>query len=328
MLRRVVALGVGVVLIILLLLAVRGCLNARKERGYESYVSDLQSIVEQSNQLTAEFFARLEDPPQNADPLELEAQVAADRGSAEALLQRVEALDTPDDLDEAQDELEQAFELRRDAFAGIAEDIPTALGDEGRGEAIDRIAADMRAFLAADVLYARAQAEIQQVLAEEDVAGEIPPATPAPPEPVDRWLDHLQLATVLSTFAGDAGATQGVHGLALLSTTIDGTELTPDAETSISLDSGAPEITIEVENQGDQEESDVSIGYSLSGGVVPLEGEETIARLDASGIDEATLTFDDSPDTDVPLTLEVEVLPVPGEEVSDNNVATYTVTFN
>ncbi len=93
-------------------------------------------------------------------------------------------------------------------------------------------------------------------------------------------------------------------------------------------DSGAPEITIEVENQGDQEESDVIVGYSLSGGVVPLEGEATIARLDASGIDEADLTLDDAPDTDVPLTLEVEVLPVPGEEVSDNNVATYTVTFN
>ena len=38
MLRRVIALVVGVLLIILLLLAVRGCLNARKERGFENYV--------------------------------------------------------------------------------------------------------------------------------------------------------------------------------------------------------------------------------------------------------------------------------------------------
>ena len=38
--------------------------------------------------------------------------------------------------------------------------------------------------------------------------------------------------------------------------------------------------------------------------------------------------LDDLPETNVPLTLEVEVLPVPGEEVADNNAATYTVTFN
>jgi hypothetical protein len=34
------------------------------------------------------------------------------------------------------------------------------------------------------------------------------------------------------------------------------------------------------------------------------------------------------PDTDVQLTLVVEVLPVLGETLIDNNAATYTVTFN
>ena len=61
--RRVIALGVGVLILILLLLGVRGCLNARKERGFENYVSDLDGIVDQSNQLSQEFFGRLEDPP-------------------------------------------------------------------------------------------------------------------------------------------------------------------------------------------------------------------------------------------------------------------------
>ena len=37
--------------------------------------------------------------------------------------------------------------------------------------------------------------------------------------------------------------------------------------------------------------------------------------------------LDDVPDPGTPLTLEVEVLPVPGEESADNNQATYTVTF-
>lgn len=327
MLRRVIALGVGVLLIILLLLAVKGCLNARKERGFESYVSDLQSIVEQSNQLSTEFFTRLEDPPADVDPLTLEAQIASDRGSAEGLLQRVEGLDAPSDLSEAQTELVQAFELRRDALAGIADDIPTALGNEGRNEAIERLTEDMRALLASDVLFARAHGDIQTVLTEENIAGEITDSVFLP-EPVERWLDHLQLTTVLSTFAADAGTTDGIHGLALLSTSIDNTPLTADADNSVSLGSGPPEITIEVQNQGDQEEKEVAVSYSLSGGAVPFEGEDTVPSLDASGIEKVTLQLEDAPDTDIALTLEVEVLPVLGEEVADNNAATYTVTFN
>ena len=326
MLRRVIALGVGVLIIILLLLGVRGCLNARKERNFENYVTDLSEIATQSNQLAAEFFRRLLDPPASSDELTLEAQIASDRGSAEGLLQRVEGLDAPDQLSGAQDELVQAFELRRDALAGIADDIPTALGNEGREDAINRIAGDMRAFLASDVIYARAQHDIQTVLAEEDVAGKVPDSIFLP-EPVDRWLDHLQLTTVLSTFASASGAVQGVHGLALLSTTINNTPLTADAENPGSLGDGAPTITIEVQNQGDQEENEVTVSYSLSGGAVPIEGEGTISKLDASGIEEVKVPIEETPDVDVPLTLEVEVLPVPGEEVSENNAATYTVTF-
>ena len=327
MVRRVIALAVGVLIIILLLLAVKGCLNARKERGFENYVGDLSEIAEQSNQLSSEFFRRLEDPPANVDPLALEAQIASDRGTAEGLLQRVENLDTPDQLSEAETELTQAFELRRDALAGIADDIPTALGEEGRSAAIDRIAEDMRAFLASDVLYARAKGDVTTVLADENVSGKVPDSVFLP-EPVDRWLDHLQLTTVLSAFASSAGATSGVHGLALLGTTIGKTQLTADTDNSVSLGSDPPDIKVEVQNQGDQEEKEVTVDYTLSGGAVPLSGEGTIDKLDASGIEEITLGLDDMPDTGVAMTLEVEVLPVPGEEVADNNAATYTVTFN
>jgi hypothetical protein len=326
MVRRVIALGVGVLIIILLLLGVRGCLNARKERGFENYVTDLSDIATQSNRVAAGFFDRLLEPPADSDPLTLEAQISSDRGTAESLLQRVENLDTPDELSEAQSELVQTFELRRDALAGIADDISTALGNEGRSEAIDRIAGDMRAFLASDVLYARAQHDIETVLKEEDVSGQVPDSIFLP-EPVDRWLDHLQLSTVLSSFASASGAIQGVHGLALLQTSIDKTSLTADADNPVSLGS-APSITVQVQNQGDQAESEVTVSYSLSGGAVPIEGEGAIPKLDASGISELKLPLEETPDVDVPLVLEVEVLPVPGEEVSENNAATYNVTFN
>jgi hypothetical protein len=326
MVRRVIALGFGVLVIILLLLGVRGCLNARKERGFENYVSDLSDIATQSNRLAAGFFDRLLEPPPDSDPLTLEAQISSDRGTAEGLLQRVQNLDTPDELSDAQVELEQTFELRRDALAGVADDISTALGNEGRSEAIERIAGDMRAFLASDVLYGRSQSDIEEVLKDQDVSGKVPDSVFLP-EPVDRWLDHLQLSTVLSSFAGASGAVQGVHGLALLQTEINKTVLTADADNDVTL-SGPATIDVQVQNQGDQAEKEITVGYSLSGGAVPIEGEDQIPKLDAQGITDLKIPLTDTPDADVPLTLQIEVLPVPGEASSDNNAATYPVTFH
>ena len=59
------ALGVGVLILILLVLGIRGCLNARKERGFENYVRDLDAIVTESKQLSETFFNRLERPERN-----------------------------------------------------------------------------------------------------------------------------------------------------------------------------------------------------------------------------------------------------------------------
>jgi hypothetical protein len=313
LLRRVIALAVGVLLIILVLLAVRGCLDARKERGFENYVSDLDTIVAQSNQLSTDFFGRLLNPEQDADSLELEAQISADRGTAESLLQRIEGLDAPDELAEAQADLQRAFELRRDGLAGIAEDIPTALGNEGRAEALDRIAEDMRGFLASDVLYAEAHAEIVAALETEGIA--VPEAleevTPFLPPPDDRWLDTLQLSAILSAYATDTGSADGLRGLGLVSTTVNKTQLTAGVDNSVSLGDGPPTLTVEVQNQGDQEESEVTLRYSLSGGLSTIEGEGQIASLDAQGIDELELELPEAPETDVPLTLEVEVFAVP-----------------
>ncbi len=327
MVRRVIALGVAVLILILILLGIRGCLNAREERGFENYVSDLESIVNESNQLSSEFFLRLQEPPRSLDELGIEAEIATDRGTAEALLQRVEGLDTPDQLDGAQDELEAAFTLRRDGLAGIANDISTALGQEGRSDAIERIVGDMEGFLASDVLFRRAQTEIQDVLTAENIGGQVPDSAFLP-EPHEPWLDDLQLATTLTIFATDAGlAGQGTHGLALLGVQIDKTTLVAGSENTVQLGNEPPELTAEVQNGGDSQANDIDVGYTLSGGGASIEGEGTIAGIDAQGTDEVTIPFESEPDTGTALTLEVQVLPVVGETLYDNNVLAYTVTF-
>lgn len=330
--RRLIALVVGAALVVVLLFLIRGCLDARKERSYENYLRDLSSIVATSQQLSGTFFDRLTNPS-GASELEFQQQIGASRGTGEDLLRRVQGLDAPAELDEAQSDLEVAFELRRDALASTADQIATALGDQGRREAIVAIAADMRAFVASDVLYARAEAEIERIVAEQEVELDNPgdPLPPSQflPDPPEQFIDSNQLAGLLAVVALDTGAAGGgTYGTEISSTELrpGNVTLSPDALTTLSA-GGTPEVVVTVLNGGTEEEVDVVVSYELSGSLVPIEGEGTIPRISAGETEEVALPITGEISLEEELSLTVSVLPVNGETIVDNNESIYPVLF-
>jgi hypothetical protein len=322
--RRLIALGIGAVVLVLLLFAIRGCLDARNERNFENYLRDLEALVGTSNQLSAEFFDRLQNPPESLT--EFTTQLGSSRGTGEDLLRRTQGLDAPGDLDEAQEDLVLAFELRRDGLDSIAQQVPTALGDEGRLDAIRQITDDMRQFLASDVLYARAKAGIEEALAEEELPGEVPSSVFLPS--VDPWLDELALTGVLTQAAGATGAAGDADRGTELSSTVlrpGNVPLTPD--TLNTLGQTPTEIEIAVLNGGLVDEVDVPVGFEILGSTDTLEGEGTISRIKAGETASIALVIDGEIPSGEELTLNVTVFPVPGESIIDNNEATYQVIF-
>ena len=323
LIRRLIAVAAGVLVLVLVILGVRGCLDARKEREFENFVSDLNSLVAESQQLSEGFFGRLNDP-ENLSELEFEAEVKADRGTADSLVERAQNLTAPSELKPAQADLVLAFELRRDGLAAISDEIGTALGDEGSEEAVAAIAVDMQYFVASDVLYRRAQQEIDQVLTEQEIRGEAPQSQFLPDTD---WLDETTVREALAPITGDTKAASGVHGLGLV---VGGTVLQPG---DIALTEGTPvtasaegdlSLEVQVENQGDSTESDVLVTAEVDGSEA---GEGTIDTIDAGTIETAEIPLDTSPSPGDTITIDVLATPVPGEEVADNNEASFEVTF-
>ncbi len=325
--RRLLALAVGVLIVVLLVLGIRGCLDAREERGFENYVQDLASIATESEQLSKEFFGRLQNPGDLTE-LSLKAEISADESTAENLLERIQGLDTPDELTKAQSELDLAFELRRDGIAGVAEEIDTAQARQGSEDAVQRIANYMQYFLASDVLYGRSRGAIETELANQDIVPD-EKLSDAPFLPNLDWLDPNYLRT-LPGIAGVAGGgeCEGVCGIALVvdgGVSINGTFLTPDAATTVS--GGGPyELEAQVQNQGESEVTDVTVEYTLSGAETS-EGSTTIPRIDVGATESAMLNIQPEPASGDELTLEVTAVPVPGEEIADNNTGSFTVLF-
>ena len=326
--RRAIGVGVVVVVLILIVLGIKGCLDARKTRNFENYVSDLRAITVQTSQLSGDFFGKLGEPG-NQSALEFKNAIAADRGTAADLSNRVDALDNPGELNDAQSQLELAYRLRAQAMTGISDQMSTALGNPGpaRNKAISSISDYMQYFLASDVLYSQAQGQIDAQLQDQGI-DEKAPASVFMTDPT-RWLDPLQVSTALSGISSGTQAARGSHGLAIVQTTVKpgDVQLSPDTPATIS-GKGAPAIDVQVSNQGSAEEKGVGVSYSLTGGPQTIEGTTTIGSIAPGAVQTATLPIHPSPQRNTPLTLEVTVNPVPGEQITTNNRFTYQLTFH
>ncbi len=303
------------------MLGVKGCLNARKERALTDYARDVTQIVDETEQTSKTFFDKLADPG-SLSVTEFVAEVNADRSAMDNYASRIDGLDTPGDMSHAQQALELVYLLRSSAMTEVANQMSTALGERGSERAAAVIANQMKKLVASDALYAAvARPEINGVLADNGIGGSDVPKSVFVPEGV-KWLDEDEISAALGSVSGAEGAaTPGVHGLGLGGTSVNGTALSPEATSSVVAE-GTPEVEVEVENQGESTENGVTVSVSVDGGAPVQQDIDTIGAGEAASVSIPLI-----PEPSGEVTLEVTVDTVPGELVSDNNEASYTVTF-
>lgn len=327
MLRRSVGLGAAVVAVILLVVGINGCLDSRKKRAFEDYASDVRSLVQGSGEISDRLFTLL-SRPSRADALDVQTQVNAERAEAEQLVQRAQSTDHPDELNDANGWLVEAFRFRADAIERIATQLPAALGDERDSRnAIRSIAGQMQALLASDVIYL--QRTIPELTSAYDKQG-IDERFPADRFLPDLgWLDPSTVETRLSRISGgsDQAATPGLHGTGIQSVTVEpsGTELT---ETGVNRVPVADNMTFDVtvQNQGESEETDVAVSVAITNGT-DINVEQTIPRIAAGATETVSIPIREKPGTEGVSNVAVEVAPVPGEGTRDNNRLEYQVAF-
>lgn len=321
LIRRGLALGGGLLVLILLVLGVKGCLDARKNRALSDYARDVTQIVDETDQTSKALFDKLGDPG-SLSVTEFVAEVNADRSAMDNYASRVDGLDAPGDMGDAQDTLELVYVLRSSAMNEIADQISTALGDVGSEKATATIAKQMQTLAASDVLYAAVvRPEINAVLADNGIGGSDVPKSVFVPEET-RWLDEGEVSAALGSVSGATGAaTSGVHGLGLYSTSVNETELSAESTTAVVTE-GAPEVEVQVQNQGESAENGIDVSVTVSGGTT-LTG--TIDSIEAGETGSVSIPLTGAPKGEA--TLEVKVDTVPGERVSENNEASYSVTF-
>ena len=186
LLRRLIGVGVGLAFLILIVIGIRGCLQARSDRALRNYDSSIATIMQQSEQSGKDFFQLLSSPS-GSSSVDVQNQIFAQRDASSSLLDRAESLSTPDQMHDPQAAVEQTLTLRRNALTAIAANVTQAAARTQTADAITTIGNAMGSLYASDILWTQiGKPGIQKVLKDEGVDGQpLPPGNFMPANATD-----------------------------------------------------------------------------------------------------------------------------------------------
>ncbi len=328
--RQGVAVGVGVLLLVLIVLGVKGCTDSRRENALKDYNRDVTAVVTDSDRdVGRAFFQVLSSGSQQ--PSDLQVQVNELRLAADEDLDRARGFDPPDDMRDADRNLQLVLGLRSGGLRKIADALPAALGrGQPAEQAIERIAGQMQAFLASDVVYdLRVAPLIKQVLDDNGIQGQRIADSQFMSD-----ISWLSPDTVASRLGGEGTGSStrevapGTHGHGLSSVAVGDTTLQPSpAVNRVAVGSGGATFTVGFENQGENDERNVRVTVTVRGGNNPITARKTVTQTKAGSPAEVEIPLGAAPPIGQAVTAEVVVAAVRGEEKTDNNRQRYTVIF-
>lgn len=323
-------------ILLLLVLGVNGCLNSRKDRALKDYTRNVAVVMASSqNDVATQFFQLLNAAADN--PAELQASVRQQALAAQESVKQASGFSVPGDMVRAQNSLMLVLNLRAAALTKIADAIPDAQA-KGRDNAatvetaLSRIAGQMRAFDASDVIYSqRVRPYITDTLKAAGVSGADLPAGQFLPD--IGWLSKNTIASVLNAqrAGGGTGANPnpapGLHGHGVISVAAGDSVLSPPPAVNRISGAGAVTFNVKIANQGDNDESDVVVRVTIKAGTAKaIVTSKTVAKTTKKTEATVPVAVSSIP-TGVSATVTAEVLKVPGEKNTDNNKQTFTVLF-
>jgi hypothetical protein len=326
MVRRRIAAGVGVVLLIVIVLVINGCLKRGRQQALETYNQDVSQLAQKTDQQVSHpLFAALTGAGSKSAE-QVEQQVNGYRQQAQELADAAKTLKVPGEMVAAQRDLLVAMNLRKEGLEKLAALVPTALGGQGQ-EASTKIAGDMEIFLASDVLWSQ---RIAPLIGQELAAGAIHNQSTAQ----SRFLPNLgwlEQKTVLSRITGKGSATSGpvapgTHGHTLLGVSVGTNKLAPSPTLNHISGGSNPTFTVTLENAGSNPETDVKVDVSVTSEGKTLSTSHLITKTEPGK----------AINVDIPVSgvtlgtasrITVNIQPVPGETETENNKATYLAIF-
>lgn len=324
--RRAVALGALLIIVLLIALGVHSCSVSSTQSALQNYTNNVSSLVAQSTQNGNNLFSALSQAGSAGSPTQVQHQVNVALNNARRILSHAQRISVPDQVRTGHRDLVMALRMRVDGISAIADEIQPALGTSAGTSEVNRIAAQMARFYASDVMYkdyaAPAIAE-----AVNGAGVRFSPLNGGQFVPDVQWLVPSYIARQLHVSSSGQGGkvAPGLHGHQLTSVSVNGASLQTGGAGNNVPASPPPTFTLDFTNGGDNDETNVRCKVTVSG--TGISGTATVPQTYAGKSASCQVKLNSTPPTGTPETVVAEVEKVPGEKNVSNNSITYTITF-
>jgi hypothetical protein len=315
----------AIILAVVLVLWVNGCRNDQKVDSYRSYMTDVNRVTGESEQIGKQLNTLIATPGLKLQ--DLQDRLDGLRNQEAQVVTRAQGLDPPGTLREQQESLVDALALRVSGLAGLAQAFAQITAASDATQAGRSLAEQSSRFVASDVLYDDFfRTPSQEILRRESIAGVDVPSSAFLTTPELATASSWELVVKRLTQTPGSGGLHGnqIDGVRVLP---GGAQLSPTDENTVQASERlAFEVT--VRNSGDSQETQVEVTLTVQGGTQPIKRTKTIPIIDPGKTktvvfrDLGTLPFGTR------TTVRVNVLPVEGEQNTSNNTVEYPVIFS
>jgi hypothetical protein len=267
MVRRIGLAAVVVIAIVLIAVLVNSCETSARNSALKDYNNSVASLNARSVQTGANFFSVLSGG--TSDPTSLQQHLNQAVTDAGTELNDAKGLSVPDEVKGAQQNFVTALQMRKDGMGNIAGQVGPALQSQTSKDAVNTIAAEMARFYASDVLYK--DYTVPQIVGALRAAGITVGGLGGQHLNSSQFLPSIalldptniaaQLHVSLPAARGPTGTTKaapGIHGHAMQSVSVGGTQLQTLGTNTIPA-SPPPTFTCVFTNDGQNTETNVVV---------------------------------------------------------------------
>ncbi len=329
MTRRLVAIGVFIIVVLALGLILKGCVDTSRRNGLKDFNQTVNELGTQSISNVSQGLEVMAN--KDLEPLAQRNQLSDLATDSDKLADQARDLSAPGGLEGAGYYLATALSLRATALHRTSEVIGKARGTTKAEQeaATQQIAGQMEALLASDVLWQlRVTPFIKDRFEEEDLNSESIASSTVLKD--SGWINPATVATRIGGFSPvedtETPLLPGTHGHGISSVAANGKALTAGAVTTVPAGSDLS-FTVTIENQGENDEQDVTVSVTgtKQGGGTKIDETKKVTQSN-----KGTKTPVEIPITKTvtgSYSIVVEVRPVRGEKNVENNKQTFNVIF-
>jgi hypothetical protein len=325
MVRRAIALAGIVIVVILIVLGVHSCQVSQRNSSLKDYSNSVATLVAKSNQTGHTLFNELSGASGSSSATNLQTEVNQTLQETRSQLNQAKALDVPNEMKVAQQDLLLTLQMRRDGVNNIAGQVQQVLSKAASADAAKSIAAEMARLYASDVVYTDYTAPtIVSVLHGNGIYGQ-----PIASGQFVTDIQWLQPAFVASKFGAALPSTQngkpapGIHGHAMQSCNVNGTPLVVGGTNTLPANP-PPTFSCTFTNDGQNNETNVVVKVQVSS--TSVSGQTVTPQTMPGHQYTAQVQLNSAPPAGS-YTVTATVEKVPGETSTTHNTLTFPVTF-